>query len=329
MNTSLPLPLRILGARLIARPRPFLVDYALVAQCNARCAMCDAPERRRPGMSTEDHLKTLSALADLGASRIYLTGGEPLLHPALGEVVDHILALGMVPEIVTNGILVPRTIAVLRRCRRIFLSLDGREAVHDAGRGHGSFRAVLEALAVLRANDVPVVLTALLTRENLSEIDWLIALAESTGSKIDFELTLANPHCFGDEAKRWQPDEPSLRKALEQILAAQRRGAPVLTSAASYERALAWRNFDIENVELPGARWRCAAGRFFLRVEANGDVYPCDIHVGRLPHKNVLHDGVKAAWLQAQEHSCVGCPSIRLNEKRAAVGARPGALVRA
>lgn len=322
------LPLRILASRLTASPRPYLVDYILLTRCNASCGYCDSPWRHQRGLATPVHRQILAELAGLGAERIYLSGGEPLLHPDFGVILEYIHELGMAVEVVTNGILVPQQLESLRRCSRVFLSLDGREAVHDAQRGRGSHREAIQALRLLSERKIPVVLAALITRENRTEIDWLLELAESLGLEVDFQFPITNPACFGAEARNWMPADQDMRLALAEILAAVKRGAPVFASRGSYRKALAWRNYEIESLELPGSHKRCSAGRYFLRIEANGNVYPCEIHLGRFAPKNAASDGVEAAWRHAQAHSCVDCPHVRLNEKRALFDLRPSALWR-
>src|SRR5258708_34568517 len=47
--------------------------------------------------------KRLDALADMGTSIITISGGEPLMHPDLDEVIRHMRRRGMIAGVITNG----------------------------------------------------------------------------------------------------------------------------------------------------------------------------------------------------------------------------------
>src|SRR5260370_8477512 len=47
--------------------------------------------------------KRTDALADMGTSIITISGGEPLMHPDLDELIRHIRRRGMIAGLITNG----------------------------------------------------------------------------------------------------------------------------------------------------------------------------------------------------------------------------------
>jgi MoaA/NifB/PqqE/SkfB family radical SAM enzyme len=47
----------------------------------------------------------VNKLADLGTSVITISGGEPLLHPELDEIIRRIRKRGMIAGLITNGYL--------------------------------------------------------------------------------------------------------------------------------------------------------------------------------------------------------------------------------
>src|SRR5207245_10232465 len=49
--------------------------------------------------------KRLDILADMGTSIITISGGEPLLHPELDDIIRHIRRRGMIAGMITNGFL--------------------------------------------------------------------------------------------------------------------------------------------------------------------------------------------------------------------------------
>src|SRR5258707_3268505 len=47
--------------------------------------------------------RRLDALAAIGTSVITISGGEPLMHPDLDEIIRHIRMRGMIAGLITNG----------------------------------------------------------------------------------------------------------------------------------------------------------------------------------------------------------------------------------
>src|SRR5262245_59606267 len=118
---------KIVAARAIDTPRPFFVQYSLLNACNARCGYCNCPNRVDPQLGTDVHLRILGDRAGLGTVRVKFLGGEPLLRPDVGDLVSEVQRLGMRAAMVTNGLLVPEKIHIVRRLDELIISLDGNE----------------------------------------------------------------------------------------------------------------------------------------------------------------------------------------------------------
>src|SRR5262249_33235262 len=93
-------------------------------------------------------------LAAMGSFRLGLTGGEPLMRKDLFDVLDAATDRGLHPCLTTNALLLTEAAArELGRRELVWLnvSLEGPTAgVNDAGRGAGTFDAVVENLKLLR-----------------------------------------------------------------------------------------------------------------------------------------------------------------------------------
>ena len=82
----------------------------LTLACNARCVHCgsDARNERVEELTTEEALKLVADVAELGCTRFTFSGGEPFTRrdwPILAEAVN---AAGMRLEVITNGLLVAK-----------------------------------------------------------------------------------------------------------------------------------------------------------------------------------------------------------------------------
>jgi organic radical activating enzyme len=105
------------------------VEVNLTAHCNLSCYGCDhASPARDEGYLDLDVLKAdLAALSEVyHVFEFFLTGGEPLLHPRLLDVIDTIRDSGIADRIavVTNGVLLHRAPAgIWDRIDKIWVSL--------------------------------------------------------------------------------------------------------------------------------------------------------------------------------------------------------------
>jgi MoaA/NifB/PqqE/SkfB family radical SAM enzyme len=318
---------KIVAARLQGKARPFFVQYALLNACNARCSYCNCPNREDPQLTTEQHRRVLAEFARLGTVRVKFLGGEPLLRDDIDALIVETRRLGMRAAMVTNGFLVPQKFETVRKLDELVISLDGTEATHDRQRGKGTWKKVQAAIDLCAEAKLDFFLSAVVTRESYGDVPWLLDLARRLGIMVNFQIPQFNPEMYGPGAKGWMPSPEQIRTILAEITAAKEAGAPVLFSTRSYQHTLAWENFAIERVERPGEVSPCTAGKYFLQVEPNGDIYPCVLHVGHFTPKNTVRDGVEAAWQHAQHHSCFDCYNTWLNENRAIFDLRPAILM--
>lgn len=85
-------------------PIPIAVNFHLYKLCNYRCRFCFATYRDIHGqLSRESALELLSQLREAGTEKINFAGGEPTLHPHIGELVAEARRLGFVTSLITNG----------------------------------------------------------------------------------------------------------------------------------------------------------------------------------------------------------------------------------
>jgi MoaA/NifB/PqqE/SkfB family radical SAM enzyme len=317
---------KILLSRATSKPRPFFVQYSLLNACNAKCVYCNCPEREDPRADLETHLRVIADFARLGAVRIKFLGGEPLLHAHLPQLVAAAKQHGVRTAVVTNGFLVPQRMELMRELDEIIISIDGSEAAHDAQRGAGTWKKVMAAIEACSAAKLDFFLSAVVTRNTMSEVEWLIDAARRYGVSVNFQIPQFNPEMYGPDAKQWLPDPDDIRALIARIIAAKESGAPVLFSTRSYQRTLQWEDFSRERDVRPGEASPCTAGKYFLQLEPNGDIYPCVLQIGSFKPKNAFRDGVEAAWRHAWTHSCFDCYNTWLNENRGVFDLHPAIL---
>ena len=104
---------------------PLLVQIIPIRRCNIDCGYCNEYDKVSEPVPTAVMKRRIDRLADLGTSVVAFSGGEPMLHPDLDELVRHIRSRGMMAGLITNGyFLVPKRIEALNRAGLDFLQIS-------------------------------------------------------------------------------------------------------------------------------------------------------------------------------------------------------------
>jgi len=118
------------GARMIARAmvstdHPLLAHIIPIRRCNLSCTYCNEFDDFSKPVVTEEMFRRIDKLAELGTAVITISGGEPLLHPDLDEIIRRIRKNGMITGLITNGyLLVPERIQRLNRAGLEWLQIS-------------------------------------------------------------------------------------------------------------------------------------------------------------------------------------------------------------
>lgn len=106
---------------LASKEHPILVHVIPMRRCNLDCTYCNEFDDVSSPVPLEEMKKRLDILAGMGTSIITISGGEPLLHPELDEIIRHIRKHGMIAGLITNG---------------FFLNKERIERLNEAGLEH-------------------------------------------------------------------------------------------------------------------------------------------------------------------------------------------------
>jgi len=100
--------LQMIGKALLSTRHPVLVHIIPMRRCNLDCGYCNEYDQVSKPVPIEEMKRRLDYLAAMGTSIITISGGEPLLHPDLEEVIRHIRKHGMIAGMITNGFLLSK-----------------------------------------------------------------------------------------------------------------------------------------------------------------------------------------------------------------------------
>jgi MoaA/NifB/PqqE/SkfB family radical SAM enzyme len=163
-----------------------LLGFALTQHCNLRCAHCIRDDVTTVQSLSYELIASIleQARAMFGPVPVSFTGGEPLLHPQFGGLVDLLAREGHPYRFVSNGWHLARALPHLDRYAPTYvrLSLSGAtEEVHDEERGRGSFHRLLLSTAILTSRSIPTHLSLVVDTRTRTQLRLAADLAESLG----------------------------------------------------------------------------------------------------------------------------------------------------
>src|SRR5436309_12898187 len=110
---------------LISTEHPLLAHIIPIRRCNLACEYCNEYDDFSKPVPTEVMFQRVDRLAPLRTSVVTISGGEPLLHPELDQIIARIRQHGIVAGMITNGyLLVPERIERLNRAGLEWLQIS-------------------------------------------------------------------------------------------------------------------------------------------------------------------------------------------------------------
>ncbi|WP_263415990.1 radical SAM protein [Terriglobus albidus] len=118
---------RMVARALKSRGHPILAHIIPIRRCNLACAYCSEYDRVSSPVPTSEMVHRIDLLDALGTEIITFSGGEPLLHPDLDDLIRRIRCHGRIATLITNGyLLTPDRIRRLNRAglEHLQISID-------------------------------------------------------------------------------------------------------------------------------------------------------------------------------------------------------------
>lgn len=292
----------------LERTRVGALAVELTALCNQKCGYCYNGWREDAGKSVgaadgEQLLQRLTRLFEAWeVDHVTLTGGEPLLHPQLFEVLDLCESQRVGVQIISNGGMVTEDMAERlgqRRLRFVQVTLNGPDAeLHERHVGPGHFGKTLRGVSLLQQARVPVVGCVVVTRLNARRVGEIFALWRSLGVEhIAFSRFSPAGYAVAQVAELL-PGRDDLIAALQQAHVFAEQGLRVSSTMPIPPCAL-----EIE--EFPRIAFGfCAVGtgEQELALSPSGHLRHCTLHRGALfGGRDVLDPSLDLASLPRSE----------------------------
>ncbi|MBI4376354.1 MAG: methyltransferase domain-containing protein [Elusimicrobia bacterium] len=204
----------------------------LLQTCNLSCTHClvsSDPSGER-GPETGFYLKMIEQACQLGVSRFYFTGGEPMVRPDFFKLCEAVTREKKAELIVlTNATLLEGSRLEALKAQdpsrlKFQVSLDGASAeLNDRIRGAGVFEKACAGLKSLRALGFETVVTAVVTRDNIRDLEGLPALAHELGARSVHLMWLHRRGRILDSVSEPFPSVPELLQLCRKVRAESRR----------------------------------------------------------------------------------------------------------
>ena len=291
--------------------------------CNATCNHCSADHIMEQTEVQDDRLnldelkRTIEGCLRAGAVSINITGGEPLLHPQILDIIRAVPRHRGAPNIQTNGLLLTDQMARDLAEAGLYITMislhSHKPEVHDELLNvPGAFNKVMEAIDNCHRHKIPVILNCTMTHQKVADGTlWeMVRLAKDKNVTVNF----VQPCTTG----KWE-DQLDVRLSPE-----------------DYEE------FD-KAMKLPWVVWEgksnykhngCRPGIERIYVSSSGDVIPCAfIH---LNFGNVRKESVSTIWArlrnfeyfrQTQERCMASNDEHFYDEYVSRIAAHPDALL--
>ncbi|MGA9773042.1 MAG: radical SAM protein [Blastocatellia bacterium] len=159
-----------------------MICFRVTRNCNASCGFCLAPpDGTHPAANTLAH--RLDWLMSRGVKTIHFCGGEPTIHPALPQLIEHVRERGGKTKLTTNAIAISD--ALLKTLRttgsQVKVSLHGDREHHNDIVGREAFDHTTRNISRLLAAGVPTSVQTTVVAGGTWVVDWVAEFCLKAG----------------------------------------------------------------------------------------------------------------------------------------------------
>jgi MoaA/NifB/PqqE/SkfB family radical SAM enzyme len=244
---------------LASRHHPIDAHIIPMRRCNLSCTYCNEFDDFSKPVTTGEMLRRVDLLAGLGTTIITISGGEPLLHPDLDEIIRRIRHHGILAGMITNGYqLVPERIKRLNRAGLDHLQISIDNVTPDEV-SKKSLKVLDKKLQMLAEHaEFHVNINSVLGTPVRNPEDAMVVARRAL--ELGLTSTVGILH---DGDGQLQPLSPLQQQIYENIMK---------MGKASYARL---NQFQRNIAQGRPNEWRCRAGSRYLYVCENGLVHYC------------------------------------------------------
>jgi len=174
----------------MGKKKVFVFQFHITDLCGNKCLHCYVEGSKRDTMEPEvafriiDDMKNCCEQLEM-TPMLSVTGGDPLLHPSIWEILKKAKGIGGQLGILGNPeLLTEKVVAQLINIgvSKYQVSLDGMEETHDKIRRKGSFNKTTEAIQLMARMGLPVIVMSTVSDMNYLEMIDVMKHSYSVGA---------------------------------------------------------------------------------------------------------------------------------------------------
>lgn len=243
----------------VSTRHPLLAHIIPIRRCNLACTYCNEFDDFSKPVPTEEMFRRIDRLGEMGTSIVTISGGEPLLHPDLDEIIRRIRKNGIIAGMITNGyLLVADRIERLNRAGLEYLQISIDNAIPDDV-SKKSLKVLDQKLQLLAEHAEFHVNINSVLGSGISNPEDALKVAHRA-VQLGFTSTVGLIH---DGNGQLQPLGTREGEIFEEIMALGKR---------SFSRVNAFQHNIAAGRE---NNWRCRAGSRYLYICEDGLVHYC------------------------------------------------------
>lgn len=261
--------------------------WEVTAACNLSCIHCHASGGKRAPdeMDTAQAMRFIEDLSDAREMRMLVyTGGEPTVRRDLLDLMSHSKKVGFTNVIATNATLIDDSLA--RQMRKVGLvgaavSLDAPVAdTHDFVRNSPrAFEMAMNGIRAINRAGILLQINVTAMEYNFEFLSQIIDMADELRTSIMLLYQLV-PVGRGEQIEEASLDTKENERLLKFLLRKQRHAHTIIEPVAGPQY---WPYLLEHRGITKGPLLRiaetvfhgCAAGRGFVYIKPNGDIWPC------------------------------------------------------
>jgi MoaA/NifB/PqqE/SkfB family radical SAM enzyme len=288
--------LAMVGRALVHTGHPVLVQIVPARFCNLSCGYCNEYDKVSEPVALDEMYRRIDHLGRLGTAMVGISGGEPLTHPDLDDIIRRIRKTGAIAGMITNGYLL--NAARIERLNRAGLdhmqiSIDNLEPDSVSMKSLKVLDKKLEMLA--QYAEFHVNINSVVGGGFKNPNDALVIGKRALG--LGFQSTIGIIHDGSGQLKPLQDDEAKVYFEM------------------THRRKTNYSRFDLFQEAIAQGRpniWRCRAGSRYLYVCEDGLVHYCSQQRGYpgVPVAEYTTADVRREFLTAKSCSpncTIGC----------------------
>ncbi|MHB1020945.1 MAG: radical SAM protein [Acidobacteriaceae bacterium] len=277
-----------IASALISTGHPYMAHIVPMRRCNLACTYCNEFDDVSDPVPVEEMFRRIDHLGRLGTSVITISGGEPLLHPELDQIIARIRKTGAIAGMITNGyLLMPDRIQRLNKAGldHMQISIDNVQPDEVSKK---SLKVLDKKLQMLAEHaDFHVNINSVVGGGIRHPQDALTIAQRALG--LGFSSTIGIIHDGSGQLKPLGAEERTVWDKVRQL------------TRRSYSR---FNHFQEAIANGKSNDWRCRAGARYIYICENGLVHYCSQQRGwpATPIAEYSRDDVKREFLT--EKSC-------------------------